>query len=905
MPARVRESIDLLQVLLQAIPDNLYFKDAEGRFTHVSESVAAFFGVTGSHEVIGKTDFDFYPAADAEQFRRDEQEIMRSGQAMIEKEERCVTPSGRVTHYLSTKIPIRNREGAVVGIAGVSHDVTERRRTDAALRETQERFRRIYESSMLGIHFWDANGNVTEANDNYLRMVGYSPEDLAARRIRWRDLTPPEYSGQDDRTIEALRAQGVCAPYEKEYIRKDGRRIPVLLGAALLPHSQHEGVAYALDLTDLKQAERALDKQRQEQETILDSVPAMIWYKDRGNRIIRANAAAAASRGVPKSHMEGRLTSEFYPGLAEAYYRDDLEVIESGRAKIGIFEPIETESGERRWLRTDKVPYRDENGEIIGVIVLATDITELKVAEEALRREQHLMSLLMQHMPDAIYFKDRQSRLVRVNPAQARYLGVERPEDAIGRPDRDFFTAQAAAEYFADEQTVMATGQTLIGKIEHNGRTGADLRWFSTTKVPIRDTDGSIIGTAGISRDITRLKQTEEALRSEQQLMQILMDNMPDAIYFKDTASRFLRTNNAHARIMGIDSPAQAVGRTDSDFFRYEDAAQFLADERAVADGHSVIGRIEHHGGASGEMRWWSTTKVPVRDAHGSVAGIAGITRDITAMKRAEEEIRQLNEQLERRVADRTARLEAANRMLEAEIAERRAAEQTVLTYQERLRSLASELSLTEERERRRIAVDLHDQIGQTLALIQIKMQAMREALPDGAIAEELDACVRLIGQPIQDTRSLVFNLSPPVLYDLGFEAAAAWIVDQHQGHQGLQISFEDDGQPKPLDQAVSILLFRGIRELLTNVVKHSQARKSRVWLRAGGRNLRVGVEDDGRGFDPSAQGRAGQQGGFGLFSIREQLDRIGGTLEIHSAAGAGTLIILSVPLQVHREGEA
>ncbi len=702
-----------------------------------------------------------------------------------------------------------------------------------------------------------------------------------------------------------LSAQGVCAPYEKEYIRKDGRRIPVLLGAALLPHSKHEGVAYALDLSDLKQARRSLDQQRQEQETILDSVPAMIWYKDRENRIIRVNAAAAAARGTSKANMEGRLTSELYPDMAEAYYRDDLEVIKSGRPKFGIFEPMEVPGGEMRWLRTDKVPYRDELGEIIGVIVLATDITDLKMAEEALRREQHLMSLLMEHMPDAIYFKDRQGRFLRLNPAQAQYLGVARPEDAVGRPDTDFFTADAAAEYFADEQKVMTTGQPLVGKIEHNGRTGDQLRWFSTTKVPIRDNDGAVVGTAGISRDITRLKQTEEALRSEQQLMQILMDNMPDAIYFKDTSSRFLRTNNAHARIMGIKSPSQAIGRTDADFFQYEDARQFLADERTVVGGQSVIGRIEHHGGASGEMRWWSTTKVPVRDAQGAVAGIAGITRDITALKRADEEIRQLNEQLERRVADRTMRLEAANRRLQAEIAERRAAEQAVLTYQERLRSLASELSLAEERERRRIAVDLHDQIGQTLALIQIRLQAMREVIPDGAIADELDSCVRLIGQPIQDTRSLVFNLSPPVLYDLGFEAAAAWIVDQHQGRQGLHIAFEDDGRPKPLDEAASILLFRGIRELLTNVVKHSQAKKSRVWLRTSGQSLRVGVEDDGRGFEPPAQGKPGLHGGFGLFSIREQLDRIGGTMEIHSAAGAGCLIILTVPLQGRRAGEA
>ena len=98
------------------------------------------------------------------------------------------------------------------------------------------RFRRLYESNMLGIHFWDSAGNVMEANEAYLRMIGYSADDLAAKRVRWRDLTPPEYAPADDHVLDLLRKDGVCPPFEKEYIHKDGRRIPVLLGAALLPH---------------------------------------------------------------------------------------------------------------------------------------------------------------------------------------------------------------------------------------------------------------------------------------------------------------------------------------------------------------------------------------------------------------------------------------------------------------------------------------------------------------------------------------------------------------------------------------------------------------------------------------------------------------------------------------------
>jgi len=129
-----------------------------------------------------------------------------------------------------------------------------------------------------------------------------------------------------------------------------------------------------------------LRRQREEQEIILDAMPAMVWYKDRNNRILRANRAAAEASNRTTSELVGASTYEFYPDEAEAYHRDDLEVIESGRPKLGIVEQMQTSTGEKRWVQTDKIPYRDDNGEIVGVIVFAIDITDRKLAEDALER---------------------------------------------------------------------------------------------------------------------------------------------------------------------------------------------------------------------------------------------------------------------------------------------------------------------------------------------------------------------------------------------------------------------------------------------------------------------------------------------------------------------------------------
>src|SRR6185503_5966096 len=157
----------------------------------------------------------------------------------------------------------------------------------------------------------------------------------------------------------------------------------------MVPDVLHPGaLSNRLDTTVARTHELAdeLRRQREEQQIILDAMPAMVWYKDRHNRILRANRAAAEASNRTTSELVGASTYDLYPDEAAAYHRDDLEVIESGRPKLGIVEQMQTASGEKRWVRTDKIPYRDEHGEIVGVIVFAVDITERKLAEEALEK---------------------------------------------------------------------------------------------------------------------------------------------------------------------------------------------------------------------------------------------------------------------------------------------------------------------------------------------------------------------------------------------------------------------------------------------------------------------------------------------------------------------------------------
>ncbi len=234
--------------------------------------------------------------------------------------------------------------------------------------------------------------------------------------------------------------------------------------------------------------------------------------------------------------------------------------------------------------------------------------------------------------------------------------------------------------------------------------------------------------------------------------------------------------------------------------------------------------------------------------------------------------------------------------MLE-DISDQKQAEAKLSDYQEKLRSVALELSLTEERERRRLATDLHDHVGQILALAQIKLGALRESASNGQV-RSLDEVRQLIEQTIRYTRSVGFELSPPILYDLGFEAAVEWLAEQIQEQHGVHIKVAADRSPKPLDDEIRILLFQFLRELLTGMVRLAKPNNIAVLISRNGAHMGVDIENDGLAAEPGPESTLPSPGELGLFSIRERLKYLGGSLQVESGPGQGTRMSLRVPLK-------
>jgi signal transduction histidine kinase len=205
---------------------------------------------------------------------------------------------------------------------------------------------------------------------------------------------------------------------------------------------------------------------------------------------------------------------------------------------------------------------------------------------------------------------------------------------------------------------------------------------------------------------------------------------------------------------------------------------------------------------------------------------------------------------------------------------------------------------LAEERERRRIATEVHDNLGQNLAFAKIKLGNLLESLTSPDHRAAVDELSKLVGETIQDTRALISELGSPVLYELGFVPAVQWLTQLTSRRHGITIGFEDDGQPKLLSDDVLVLLFGALRELLANVIKHSRAKNAKVTIETMEDQIRVTVRDDGIGFDPDEIGPAmDENGAFGLFSIRERLEPLGGQMKVTSKLGQGTQVTLVGPV--------
>jgi PAS domain S-box-containing protein len=408
----------------------------------------------------------------------------------------------------------------------------------------------------------------------------------------------------------------------------------------------------------------------------------------------------------------------------------------------------------------------------------------------------------------------------------------------------------------------------------------------SAAAVRIMDQDGRIpyAEAEGFSSDFCALEGNLSIHSNEGMCVRVIR-NDPDGLapYFTRNGSYFV--NSTSALLSAITEDQRNILRNTCHRYGYESLALI-----PIRSGNTTLGLIH-----VADREPDAITDDVIKILESAALQLA------TAIQRvcAEQALKESHDELEERVAQRTDMLQRAKDQLQLEVEERKKKELELLSYQQRLRHLSSELLQTEERERRRVAIKIHDRIGQALAVNKIQLGVLQAEVDSQDLKSKIEDIRALLSQTIRDTRSLTFELSPPVLYELGLQAALEWLAEIIRKQSGLKVDVVGDGRERSLDSEIRVLLFRTCRELLFNVVKHAGATRARVSLRGDGASIMVNISDDGTGFDPDLfqSGYDPFESGFGLFSIREQLEHRGGTFEVDSDPGRGSAVTIVMPL--------
>ena len=431
-----------------------------------------------------------------------------------------------------------------------------------------------------------------------------------------------------------------------------------------------------------KDTEEALFESEAKFKDLFDNAPVGYHELDIEGRIVRINGTELTMLGYKADEVIDHNFSDFVaegnvivPATCDENHTDSTTEL-----------TLRKKDGSLLYVLAEDRLTRTADGKVTGIRTTLLDNTARRSAEAELAQERYLLNSLVENFPASIWFKDHESRFIKVNRHTALWFGAKDNTEMIGKSHFDYLPEDQAQLSFEEENRVMKMGIPIISKEKKQTIAGGREIWVSTTKLPLRDKDGKICGTFGITLDITERKRVQQVLAEERNLLRTLIDNLPEYIYIKDTESRFVLNNEAHIRVLGASSQDELIGQTDFDRFPKEFATRYYEDERElIKTGHPKLSYEEPSVDAEGEKIWVLTTKIPLRDSQGWIVGFVGVSRDITNRKRMEEALIRARDELEVRVEERTAELLMSNQALQDEIAERQRIEEALRENEERL----------------------------------------------------------------------------------------------------------------------------------------------------------------------------------------------------------------------------
>jgi PAS domain S-box-containing protein len=1005
-----REKEAATGLLLRAAPLGIHQCDAQGRITFADASQERVTGYTAD-ELIGTYIWDrIEPGPQKESLPGYLQRLVSEQPPPTPIVIKNVKKSGELYDIRIDWDYKRNPQGQLTGFVCIVSDVTEQKRAEAALRESERTLRTLIDANPESILLFDLDETILLANRTAVDRLRTAVDQLVGRKPH--DFVPADVAARRRRCFEQVVRTRKPLYFEDE---RQGRCYENALHPVLNEDGSAAAVAlFAIDRTERKRAEEALRESEERYRRLAESTTDMIYIVDRAGGILYANSRATAAVRLDAARLIGKQQAElFSQEVAQHHMRKVARVLETG-------EMVEEDGAyhfgsEAVWLNTRLIALRDKDGQVASVMGVSRDITKRKRVEEALqeardelehRVEQRTSELAAANKQLRCEIEERNRIETALRESEERYRAlVEASPDAVLMTDLEgniVFASKRSAEMFgyASAEDLCRQDATVLVVEEERQRLAANIALLpqqgvrqQTEYIGLRRDGTHFVGEVSsavlcdgrgepkafmaVGRDITERKQAEEALQQAHDELRAIYDGMVDGFLMADVETmKFIRANTSICRMTGY-SEKELLSMSAEDIHAPAALPVVLETFRALTEGRLHVGEdipVLRRDGSE-----FLTDVTANRILYDDRPCVIGFFRDITERKQAEKALAEseakyrqlveitdtgyvildaqgrvmdanaeyvrlsghhaLEEILEQSVVEWTASYDRERNAKEVEkclekedvrqleidyvrpdggatpveinagcvdtqqgrrilslsrdISERRQM-QAVL---ERERQTLKHLLQSSDHERQLIAYEIHDGLAQYLAgaLMQLEVYSnLKETKPREA-RKAYEAGITMLRQGHADARRLISGVRPPILDEEGIVAAISHLVNEHKRQGGLRIEFHAEVKSGRLVPILENAVYRIAQEALMNACKHGKSERIRVELVQHDDRLRIKVQDWGVGFHPGAVA----DDRFGLAGMRERARLLGGSIAVDSAPGQGTSVVVELPLSL------
>ena len=861
----LRENEELYRSTFELSPVGIAHLGRDGNFIRVNAKFAEILEQTAQDLLTLNYQHITHPAdlaAEIEQVTH----LLHGESEEESTERRYITKNGRSVWVTRTASIVRDKSKKLKHLIFIVEDISERKEAE----ETKFRLAAIVDSSDDAIVSKDLNGTIRSWNTAAERIFGYTALEAVGQHITL--IIPEELRDEEVGILKKLRGGERIEHFETTRVRKDGRKIQVSLTISPVRDAKGRVVGaskIARDVTGRREAEIA----RLRLASIVESSDDAIVSKDLNGKITSWNAGAQRIFGFTAEEAVGKPITIVIPPELHSEEDGILKRIRAGERMEHVETVRVRKDGTRLEVSLTISPLKNWQGEIIGASKIARDISERKRFETALQESEQHLRLAQAAAQIATWEWDPVTGSASLSQDLHRFFATD-----AGDPDYQKKWSDRIDPEDADKVQRSLAASTSSGEVEFEYRyqhPSEGLRWFYCKGRRFSEKSTRMFG---IVMDVTERRRAAAALRrGEERLRAAFTQNYAFTVLL-DTEGNILEVNQAALDVIAA-SRAQVIGKKFwepwwGSFLKEAEVAQI--NLLRAKNGEVVRDQCQYHL-ADGSIRFAERTVSPVKDDHGNVILLVASGIDMT-------EQRQLRESLEERVRSRTAALERKN--FEAQ------------RQAELVRELSARLLQSQDDERRRIARELHDSAGQILTALQMNLAGVEphsSTLPTDA-GRALRDSVDLVGQLVQEIRTLSYLLHPPLLDEAGLPSALDWYVQGFSTRSKIAAEVAISPDLGRLPREMETTIFRIVQECLTNIHRHSGSPSAHIGIHRDRQQVRVEVRDRGKGMSSGNGVSKGAKAGVGLRGMQERVHQFGGSLKLQSDAG-GTTVIAVLPL--------